>query len=120
MGNPAGCSALEIYVLGEDPNTEWQNVILTYDPTSDSWSMGNPAPVGHATAAGATTGMKAPKRIYSFDENQTDLYDPVSSTWTTGTSVPTDRLIAKAVVFDDLFFLIGGRTGMRVHDVYVP
>ncbi len=101
----------KIYVLGEDPNADWQNVILTYDPASDSWSIGDVTPVGHAATAGATTGVKAPKRIYFFDENRTDIYNPASGTWTTGTAAPTDRLIAKAAVVDDLFYLIGGRTG---------
>jgi len=101
----------KIYVLGEDPNADWQNVILTYDPANDNWSIGDVTPVGHAATAGATTGVKAPKRIYFFDENRTDIYNPASGTWTTGTAAPTDRLIAKAAVVDDLFYLIGGRTG---------
>lgn len=103
----------KIYVLGEDPDANWQNVILIYDPASDSWSVGDAAPVSHAATAGATTGVKAPKRIYFFDENRTDVYDPSSGTWTTGATAPTDRLIAKAAVIDDLFYLIGGRTGQR-------
>jgi N-acetylneuraminic acid mutarotase len=101
----------KLYVLGEDSKADWQNVILIYDPVSDSWSIGGTSPVSHAATAGATTGVKAPKRIYFFDENRTDVYDPSSCTWTTGTPAPTDRLIAKAAVFDDLFLLIGGRTG---------
>jgi N-acetylneuraminic acid mutarotase len=101
----------KIYVLGEDPNANWRHVILIYDPASDSWSIGAASPVSHAATAGATIGVKAPKRIYFFDENRTDVYDPSSGTWTAGATAPTDRLIAKAAVVDDLFYLIGGRTG---------
>ena len=84
---------------------------MIYDPASDSWSISGSAPVSHAATAGSTTGVKAPKRIYFFDENRTDVYDPSSGTWTTGTAAPTTRLIAKAAVYEDLFYLIGGRTG---------
>jgi len=104
----------KIYVLGrEGPDANWQYeyVIMIYDPESDSWSIGDAAPVSHAATAGATTGVKAPKRIYFFDENRTDIYDPSTGTWTTGVTAPTDRLIAKVAVVDDLFYLIGGRTG---------
>jgi N-acetylneuraminic acid mutarotase len=101
----------KIYVLGEDPNANWKNVILIYDPANDSWSVGDPTPISHAATAGATTGVNAPKRIYFFDENKTDVYDPKSNNWTVGTAAPTDRLIAKVAVVDDMFYLIGGRTG---------
>ena len=101
----------KIYVLGEDPNANWKNVILIYDPANDSWTIGASAPVSYAATAGATTGAKAPKRIYFFDENRTDVYDPASNNWTVGATAPTDRLIAKVAVVDDLFYLIGGRTG---------
>jgi N-acetylneuraminic acid mutarotase len=101
----------KIYVLGEDPSANWRNVILIYDPESDSWSIGDAAPVSHAATAGATTGVNAPKRIYFFDENRTDVYDPASNSWTVGATAPTDRLIARAAVIDDTFYVIGGRTG---------
>jgi N-acetylneuraminic acid mutarotase len=102
----------KIYVLGEEPNAYWQKIILIYDPATDSWSIGDVAPVSHAATAAATTGVKAPKRIYFFDENRTDVYDPATGTWTTGATAPTtNRLIAKAAVLDDVVYLIGGRTG---------
>ncbi|MCW4046930.1 MAG: hypothetical protein NWE99_05135 [Candidatus Bathyarchaeota archaeon] len=102
----------KIFVLGEDPNANWRNIILIYDPATDNWSIGDAAPVSHAATAAATTGVKAPKRIYFFDENRTDVYDPSTGTWTTGAPAPTtNRLIAKAAVLDDVIYLIGGRTG---------
>jgi len=102
----------KIYVLGEDPNADWRNVILIYDPATDSWSIGGTAPVSHAATAAPTAGVKAPKRIYFFDENRTDIYDPATGTWTTGATAPTtNRLIAKAAVVNDVVYLIGGRTG---------
>ncbi|MBT0158627.1 hypothetical protein G4O51_01430 [Candidatus Bathyarchaeota archaeon A05DMB-2] len=112
---PSPASAVidgKIYVLGEDPNADWRNVILIYDPATDSWSIGDATPVGHAATAAATVGVKAPKRIYFFDENRTDIYNPATGTWTTGAAAPTtNRLIAKAAVLDDVIYLIGGRTG---------
>jgi hypothetical protein len=101
----------KIYVLGENPDAIWRNVIIIYDPASDNWSIGEAAPVSYAATAAATTGAKAPKRIYFFDENRTDVYNPASGAWMNGTMAPTDRLIASAVAFDDLIYLIGGRTG---------
>jgi N-acetylneuraminic acid mutarotase len=110
-GSASAVVDAKIYVLGEDPNANWKNVILIYDPANDSWSVGAFAPVSYAATAGATTGVNAPKRIYFFDENRTDVYDPASDNWTVGAAAPTDRLIASAAVVDDLFYLIGGRTG---------
>lgn len=102
----------KIYVLGEDPNANWRNVILIYDPATDSWSIGDAAPVSHTATAAATAGVKAPKRIYFFDENRTDVYNPSTGTWATGATAPTtNRLIARAAVIDDMVYLIGGRTG---------
>jgi N-acetylneuraminic acid mutarotase len=101
----------KIYVIGVSPSSTWENVIQIYDPANDSWSVGASSPVGHSATAGATTGLNAPKRIYFFDENRTDVYDPADDSWMIGTSAPTPRLIARAAVIDDMFYVIGGRTG---------
>jgi N-acetylneuraminic acid mutarotase len=101
----------KIYVLGESTDSYGKHFIQVYDPANDSWSIGASAPVSYAATAGATTGVKAPKRIYFFDENKTDVYDPMSESWTVGTPAPTARLIAGVAVVDDLCYVIGGRTG---------
>lgn len=85
-----------------------------YDSLSDSWSIGANSPTyGDATAAGATTGVNAPKRIYFFEEITTYSYDIASDSWTTGASMPTARLIATVAIINDTFYVVGGRSGQH-------
>jgi hypothetical protein len=102
----------KIYVLGTNPDADWQRDIMIYDPATDTWTIKNKTPISYAATAAATTGANTLTRIYYFDENLTDIYDPTSDTWATGTPAPTtNRLIAAAVAVDDAVYLIGGRTG---------
>lgn len=85
-----------------------------YDSLSDSWSIGTNSPIyGDATAAGATTGVNAPKRIHFFEETATYSYDLTSDSWTAGVSMPTARLIASAAIINDTFYVVGGRSGQH-------
>lgn len=109
---PSSASAVidnKIYVLGQNDSGHF--ALQIYDPATNDWEIGGNAPVGYSSTATATTGMNAPKRIYFFDENRTDIYDPVAKSWMTGAKAPTDRLIASAANVDDTIYLIGGRTG---------
>ena len=63
----------KIYVLGQNPNASWQNTLEVYDPETDSWTIGDKAPVSHSATAVATSGVNAPKSIYFFAENTTDV-----------------------------------------------
>jgi N-acetylneuraminic acid mutarotase len=99
----------KIYVLGYKPSN--QVVVEIYNPANDSWSIGKAEMTGHWATGAATSGVNALKRIYFFDYNRTDVYDPVADSWVSGSSPPTNRLIAKVAVVNDLFYLIGGRTG---------
>lgn len=101
----------KIYVLGELQAPDSGFVLMVYDPAFDSWTVEAKTPVGYTATAVATTGLNAPKRVFFFDENRTDIYNPSTGNWSTGTPAPTDRLIAKAVLLDDTIYLIGGRTG---------
>jgi N-acetylneuraminic acid mutarotase len=101
----------KICVLGDDPSASWQKVILIYDPSSDSWSIGETSPASYAATAGATTGVEAPKRIYFFDETETNVYDPESDTWTVGASMLSPRVLARVAVINDICYVIGGRSG---------
>jgi len=93
-----------------------------YDPKTDSWSLGTPIPTSYNNAAGATTGIMAPKRIYVIggvvDEGGfpprgsklTQVYDPVSDSWTLGAEMPTPRLGHTVAVVNDQIYVIGGTT----------
>jgi N-acetylneuraminic acid mutarotase len=101
----------KIFVLGDLSYPNYDFVLMVYDPASDSWTIGDKAPVRYAATSVSTNDVNAAKRIYLFDENRTDIYNPVTNNWSTGNSAPTDRLIAKAAILDDTIYLIGGRTG---------
>jgi hypothetical protein len=88
----------KIYVMGGIPvNGQWMAINATqiYDPATDKWTMGAPlpTPVSYA-AAGATTGVMAPKRIYlmggcinsgsGYGTDINQVYDPETDSWTAG------------------------------------
>ena len=85
-----------IYVIGiSDLN-------LIYDPLNDSWSQiysSQPYQfeglMGYGSfdaAAGATTGMFAPEKIYVFFDNQTYVYDTDNNTWASSAGMPEERV----------------------------
>ena len=94
-----------------------------YDVSNDSWSLGTPAPSSVITAAaGATTGLYAPERIYVFGSNAPEVYwqlftegfiiqsyDPKTDTWTNGT-MQSGRYSVGVGVIDDLLYIVGGYT----------
>jgi N-acetylneuraminic acid mutarotase len=103
-------------------NSSEQQKIWIYDTGTDSWSGGTSAPtVVVEGAAGATTGVKAPKRVYVLGVpygfpnpiiNQ--VYDPEADAWTTATPLPTHLMDFGVAVVNDVLYLIGGYyTGSR-------
>jgi N-acetylneuraminic acid mutarotase len=111
----------KIFVIGghaefHDPLNIDTNQI--YDPETDTWSLGASLPtVVLDAAAGATTGVKAPKRIYVIGgtldgsiegTNVTQAYDPENDTWTFAASMPTARAWLAVAVADDMLYAIGG------------
>jgi hypothetical protein len=103
--------------------------VLIYDVEKDSWSEGARSPrLGIIGPAQATTGLKAPKRIYVFavaefgwvpygesdiygDSRRTSfVYNPESDTWTAGERIPTYRISFGIAAFNDILFVIGGGT----------
>jgi len=110
-----------IYVIGgrdeflRDMEVNFNQI---YDPETDTWSFGAPIPVAvWQTAAGATTGVFAPKRIYVIGglpkgemegTNLNQVYNPENDTWTFGAPMPTPRLGLAVAVVDDVLYAIGG------------
>jgi N-acetylneuraminic acid mutarotase len=102
----------KIYVLAMNQTWVGNQVLEIYDPANDSWSIERNNIHDFCFTAAATSGVLAPKRIYFFGEQETDIYNPFTGNWTLGTAAPTDRLIASVAVVNDTFYLIGGRTGI--------
>lgn len=114
----------EFHDPGDPLNTDHNQI---YDPETDSWSLGAPLPtVVWNAAAGATTGINAPKRIYVIGGTPdgglegtdiTQVYDPENDVWTYGASMPTSRAWLAVAVVDDLLYAMGGTPGLMLHPV---
>ena len=91
------------------------NLTRLYDITTDSWSLGSPAPLparsqaayGDATHAGFLYVIGGGNSGGVLSDLQ--RYDPVTDTWMTLASMPTARAGAVAAVVDSNIFVIGGR-----------
>jgi len=103
----------ELYVIGEYFHE-------VYAPSSDRWSSRAQSFV-YAGSGGATTGVKAPKRIYIFGADRWwwDLslpgfagksYDPKTDSWTSCTAMPTGRVGFGVAIVNDKLYAIGGYT----------
>jgi len=112
----------KIYLIGGGNKTSDGTFPVTlnqiYTPSTNTWNLAQDVPTGlwHA-AAGATTDVFAPKRIYvlggSYYDvayNLTQTYDPEVDAWTTGTPMPTPRWSLGVAVIDDELYAIGGKT----------
>jgi N-acetylneuraminic acid mutarotase len=120
----------KIYVIGgtnefHDPDDPlYTNHNQIYDPETDTWSLGASLPtVVRNAAAGATTGVKAPTRIYVIGgtlggsmegTNITQVYNPENDVWTFGASMPTARGWLAVAVVDDMLYAIGGAPGLML------
>lgn len=96
-----------------------------YSPKNDSWSLRAPPPSDITPqAAGMTTGVWAPKRIYVFgDDGYNSVYDPATDTWQYGKRIsPTRHDIGVAVVNDKLYVIGGGYfwSASDVNEQYTP
>jgi hypothetical protein len=109
----------KMYVIGVFSQTV---SVLVYDPSNNAWSLGSPLVEGYwFAAAGATTGVNAPKRIYvlSGDENNwffeypkatSQSFDFSTGQWTICPPLPSGRFNVAVAVLDDRVYAIGGAT----------
>jgi N-acetylneuraminic acid mutarotase len=122
----------KIHIIGGYSGGNFLHLNQIYNPETDTWSYGKEIPTAILnTAAGATTGLLAPKRIYvlgghiesSITSNLTQMYDPENDTWTTGTPMPTPRWSLRVAVVNDELYAIGGYNGetpFSVNEKYTP
>jgi hypothetical protein len=111
----------KIYFIDGYPDNPHPLRNQIFDPETDTWSQGSPSlsSTKHG-AAGVTTGMNSPPRIYVLGETWDPLssepaytvrvYDPASDMWAFGAAIPTNRLDFGVAVVNDLIYTIGGWT----------
>jgi len=125
----------KIYFMGgsgPDP----PNLNQIYDVDTDTWSFGTPVPTPVSNAAaGATSGVLAPKRIYviggradyggeGISDNQ--VYNPQNDSWTAGEPMPTARFQLHMTVLNDQLYVVGGLPFAAIgpycfeHEQYTP
>jgi N-acetylneuraminic acid mutarotase len=95
----------KIYIIGSVSGS----FLEIYDPETDIWSSGTSPPLG-GVAAGATTGILAPKCIYVLDSENVGVYDPANDSWSLGADAPTSRYNFGVAVVNDTLYVIGGHT----------
>jgi len=123
MPSPTQVSAYASAVCDKRTYLFSESLTQIFDPQTCSWSRGAPIPrTEWGAAAGVTSGVFAPKRIYvlggypTFNYNQ--IYDPETDTWTTGAQMPTNRYGLGVAVVSDAIYAIGG--GRAANEKYTP
>ena len=94
--------------------------VSIYDPSTDTFSTGEPMPAGRERGAGGVAVWQG--RIYYFGglhdgvaKPWVDVYDPASDGWTSLPDMPRARDHFQAAVVDGRMYAIGGRQGDRLH-----
>ena len=91
--------------------------VVIYDPEKNNLTQGKDGQIGiGGTAVGATTGVKAPKRVYVLGVasqkvpllSVNQAYDPITDTWSEATSMPSLRTDFGVAVVNDTLYAIGG------------
>jgi hypothetical protein len=98
--------------------------VMIYNPTIDVWSEGQTSPMytvntssntSMPIAAGVTTGVYAPQKIYAVGISDY-VYDPVEDTWSTVTGIATPDTYSSVAVVDDILYVIRYDVNLQ----YVP
>ncbi|MBN1245842.1 hypothetical protein JXA31_09645 [Candidatus Bathyarchaeota archaeon] len=121
----------KIYLF--DGGSSADDLTQIYDVTTDTWSYGQRTPAGTwSSAAAATTGTKAPKRIYviggmqgfgvPLDSNR--VYNSETDNWGTGAPMMTACYWLHVVAVDDLLYAIYrvqyGMEEVVINEQYIP
>jgi N-acetylneuraminic acid mutarotase len=88
------------------------NVLSTYDPAADAWSVGTAAPTARYAVAGAALdgtlytlgGVPGPSA-------QVHVFDPAANAWSAAASLAVPRAGLAAAALDGLVYAVGGRRG---------
>ncbi|MDR2720193.1 MAG: hypothetical protein LBC03_05280 [Nitrososphaerota archaeon] len=95
--------------------------VLIYDTKTDSWSEGKAGPTQvWCGGAGATTGVYAPKNVYTLGITSNTVYDPIKNSWLSAKAMPTERANFGVAVVDDILYVIGGFTSTDFHAFGTP
>jgi N-acetylneuraminic acid mutarotase len=110
-----GMGPFEIPTL-EDAAWEGKTSLEIYDPATDTWTEGTPAPQALSDGASCALG----DRIFFMGgelANATLIYDVGTELWSEGAPAPTTRGGMSCARVGDSFYLLGGRDGGRGHEL---
>jgi len=101
--------------------------VMIYDPNADVWSEGQESSeyidsMIRPRAAGATTGVYVPKKIYILFGFINHVYDPVEDAWSTIPGPQQEAFIGGGIaVVDDILYVIKGvHYPHNINIQYVP
>ncbi len=95
------------------------NRVFVYDPWSDTWQK---KPNLMATTRwGAVVGMTSDNKIWVIGGYTDNIgeYDPITDNWIPKTSGPFITCEEEGVIYDDVFYILGGNSGVGSQEVKI-